>query len=88
MPNDVIFELENTWTAHIIKNQHAENCFREIHYGPISAFKIFCMFGSLKESSMFDKKFESDQRAQRYVPRVFFYESFGNLLSGWVYKVA
>ena len=29
MPNDIICERENTWTAHINKNQHAAKCFRD-----------------------------------------------------------
>jgi hypothetical protein len=43
---------------------------REIRNCQILAFRNFRMFGSLKESSMCDKKSESDQRAQRYVPRL------------------
>jgi hypothetical protein len=45
------------------------------------------MFGSLKESSMFDKKFESDSGPSVMSLGFFiFCESFGNLLNGWVHK--
>jgi hypothetical protein len=87
MSKDVIFERENTWTAHINKNQHTAKCFERF-------ITVFFQLPEISACLVHSRSHRCVTKSLKLIsgPRVmslgFFFgcESVGNLLSGWVYE--